>query len=932
MFVRAKKVSVVALAALACSACNKSVEKLVDAAQESQLAQPQRIAGRAYLVAPIANAHVAVIRLAAGTSDEPIADAMTNENGEFDITLPRSTDGDLLIQVSGDRGGSTLEPVTGIAPISLSENDRLAALAVNTHLGDQTTVVINPLSTLVAARSVAEYRSGARLRDVHAKNVELFSAHFKTASPWLSLPVDLTAGEAPGLSSGVIAGLALIGLSQHALELGTRAGVSDVSIVNTLVVLRLLVADLQDAVFDGKTGDTPLKVTGNVFLDSETTRLSLAKAIDTWLDSAANKTGLTKRDVSHITAAIREDISELYPPTDAPPEELPETQQSGAPPAITIASPQANQTLGTTDLISGYVEDADGVSSFTVFLDGSRLLIPIDTTVPSKWTFAFPPDTETGSHVLQVTALDSKGNQSNKQVSFSYDKTAPSISLVQCSSPDDRVRSASVTVAGATYAATTNMGSCTETALSDGSQTFYSYADLYDGGGERSPFITLSTTDTALSSVNYVVKVNDVVVQTAQTVPSATSPATHALTISNTILGLAASTVRAADSIALEVTATDAIGNSSTRVFRFHLTLIPTPLYVQEQPADASVGISAHTFAANNVQNLFHQNFSYPTPGACGSYYCQGFAESLIHVTRFFVVNASPRPTTMPFDWATATQGSMTLKRTAFRSYFLNTGKPYSLGPSPCAEITEVDYFEDYSPYVPNYATQTCYTVAGDFKRGKNTDTMTFTPTVAVYEEPGHVRVTSSPVVMAPGKQYTVVVAMFNMSVPAYPAQLANTQYPPRDKGGVFAGGGYVTNGGQSVQPDQGQTADESGFLGTRGLIYNYSTSLFSYFRGYIGYENYYVPWPETGSHRTHMMRSGSTNYRFRPVVFEHSLAFTSNVKWKAPVAMSAADPVFTGTGDHQPIATLSSHTTAMPQPNLCPYTNPLCNVDMSGW
>ncbi|MCC6805801.1 MAG: hypothetical protein IT381_00125 [Deltaproteobacteria bacterium] len=935
MFTRSTTLTIAAT--LAFGACTPA-RKLADSSDglaPTSTVQSQRITGRALLVAPIANAHVTVLRLAAATPDEPIAETMTNDKGEFDLELPFATNGDLLVQVLGDRGGSTLEPVTGVAPISLSENDRLAALAVGTKVGDQITVMINPLSTLVAARSVAEFRSGARLGDAYKKNVDLFSAHFRTASPWLAAPVDLTAGSAPGLATGVIAGLVLIGLSQHALELGSRADVNDVSIVNSLVLLRLLVADLQDGIFDGKNGETPLKVVGNVFIDAETTRLSLAKSIESWLDSPANKTALTKRDVSQVTSAIREDLSELYPAAETPPQEIPETQQSGAPPAITITSPQPNQTLGTTDLVSGYVEDADSVSSFTLLLDGKHILIPLDTSTPTKWSFAFPPDLDTGSHVLQVTALDAKGNQSSKQVAFAYDKTAPSVSLVQCFAPDDRVRAATVTIGGATYANTTTMGSCVEGALSDGSQNFYTYADLYEEGGERAPFIALSTTDTALASATYVVKVNDAVVRTATPLPTAQGPAaTHMITLSSAFLGLGATSVHAADSIAVEVTATDASANSSTRIFRFHLTLIPTPLFIQEQPTDAVSSLVSHTFAANNVQELFHQTFSYPTPGPCGSYYCQGFAESLIHVTKFFVVNVSSRPLAMAFDWPTAVSGSMSLQRSAFRTYIISNPKAYALGPSPCAEMTEVDYFEDYGSYVPNYATQTCVSIANNFKRGKNTESLQFTPVIAVYEQPGNVRVTGSPVTMSPGKQYSVVIAMYNLSVAPYPTQLVNTQYPPRDKG-LNIGSAYIAAYGSNFSISYSaptQIADENGFLGVKGILWNSSTSLYSNFRGYIGHENWYVPWPETGVNRTHLVRSGNSNYRFSPVVFEHSLTFSSSVKWKATTAMSAADPLFVGTGDHQPVATLSSHSTVMPQPNVCPYQNPLCNADMTGW
>ena len=51
-----------------------------------------------------------------------------------------------------------------------------------------------------------------------------------------------------------------------------------------------------------------------------------------------------------------------------------------------MSTPQQNKTIGKSDLVMGYVEDADGLSAFTLSLDGMRVLIPIDTSSASKWT------------------------------------------------------------------------------------------------------------------------------------------------------------------------------------------------------------------------------------------------------------------------------------------------------------------------------------------------------------------------------------------------------------------------------------------------------------------------------------------------------------------------------------------------------------------
>ena len=73
-------------------------------------------------------------------------------------------------------------------------------------------------------------------------------------------------------------------------------------------------------------------------------------------------------------------------------------------------------------------------------------------------------------------------------------------------------------------------------------------------------------------------------------------------------------------------------------------------------------------------------------------------------------------------------------------------------------------------------------------------------------------------------------------------------------------------------------------------------------------------------------------NHLISPIILERGVELTGDLKWTVPLAMSAADPFFVGTGDHQGTATFTPYFDQPAGVTLCPWTNPLCNVDMSGW
>ncbi len=79
-------------------------------------------------------------------------------------------------------------------------------------------------------------------------------------------------------------------------------------------------------------------------------------------------------------------------------------------------------------------------------------------------------------------------------------------------------------------------------------------------------------------------------------------------------------------------------------------------------------------------------------------------------------------------------------------------------------------------------------------------------------------------------------------------------------------------------------------------------------------------------------MPATNMNHLMSTVVLERGVELGGTLKWRAPSSMSATDPAFVGTGDHQPTTAITSYLDQPAGVTMCPWTNPLCNVDLSGW
>lgn len=564
------------------------------------------ISGRAYLITPIQGAHVKATRLTS-VPPEPLGETKTDEEGLFEFDF-ESVDGDILLEVIGDQGGNTIEPVTGTSPIPLSQDDWLATLVVATKLGEtRSDAAINPWSTLVTARTLAEIRGGMGVRDAWQKNNGLFSAHFGTATPWNAPSIDLLGNAAPGVDSGTLYSLGVYSLSQHALMLGKRAGVTDVSIVNSLTLLRLLVADLHDRVFDGTdSGERLPSVKGRVFIDAETTRVSLAQSLEDFLGSTSNRSGLTARDLKKLLDAVRFDTSELYPPGH-PNNQRDATAESGAPPAIVVLTPTADQILGTLGAVVGEVVDFDGVSSASVTIDGVAQSVVFDSSDPTRWRFNFTLDQADGSHLLEIRAIDALGNASARSIAFKTDVTGPAISFLACDAPDDRKRVVSVSVSGAAFSSDAPREGCTEAAIGNGTQTFHVFERMLSTEDALVPSVTLTITEpSVLASVTCQGRINGMPVGSPTAcVETGAAPATHRFDVSTGLFGEAVVSVAETDTLSVAVLAKDDLGNETETVFAFRLHVLPTPLYIVDEPLDPGHALTSFNFANDTIASLF---------------------------------------------------------------------------------------------------------------------------------------------------------------------------------------------------------------------------------------------------------------------------------------------------------------------------------------
>src|SRR5690606_9512010 len=137
-----------------------------------------------------------------------------------------------------------------------------------------------------------------------------------------TVPVSLD-GPVGTVRDTVFAALADLALNQLARDISKSTSQGPGNLITAYMLLEDLKTDISDGLFDGRHNNSPITTQGGAYsLSSATTRIVLARSLVNFLESTANRTGLSRDSLAASEALnnISNDLSILYPPDERPSE------------------------------------------------------------------------------------------------------------------------------------------------------------------------------------------------------------------------------------------------------------------------------------------------------------------------------------------------------------------------------------------------------------------------------------------------------------------------------------------------------------------------------------------------------------------------------------------------------------------------------------
>lgn len=298
----------------------------------------------------------------------------------------------------------------------------------------------------------------------------LFSAHFQAETPRWELrtvvPVLLTR-EAVPLGPGAYAAFPDVALAQLARTFAAAAKVADITAPDVVALLRQDLA--ADGQFDGKgAGGAQLETVGipPVALDEDALRLRLANALDDFVRSGNNLSGLTRARLADagVFTTISGDVSALFGArTPAP--------YDSEGPTLSIAAGYGAAGLlpvGATNLVNGVLRlaitasDPAGVQAIDLTRDGATMQ---GTFSQGAGTGTLVATYDTTGHLdglvsFSITATDGRGNPRTTTYQVTIDNTGPRVTVV---SPPGTTHYSAAIPLEATASDPSGVASCGET-------------------------------------------------------------------------------------------------------------------------------------------------------------------------------------------------------------------------------------------------------------------------------------------------------------------------------------------------------------------------------------------------------------------------------------------------------------------------------------
>ena len=396
------------------TAVDGSAVQTTRAVTVTNLTGPGSVRGRVFAVGPVVGAEVTIKTFSNLEAGAVLGQGTTDALGRFDITVDVPGYDDLLLIEAGGSEARYSSPSTGglvglggLLGSVVSYTDGLALEPT----------VVTPLTTLGAQCAAGRAAQGDAPADAVSWCMFQLREHVHRPDPAnrdlrAVTPSDVTQSAVAGVASTSL-GLTHAGLDQLAYERALT--LSDVVVA--------LAADLSDARFNGQESGVVVAL-GGADLDRELTRTPLAAAVDAFLASGVNGTGVTHADLAAV-GELYDDLSldggPLYP-------DEPAVGFDVEPPTVTFVSPTPDETAWLAGEFAVVVKAEDKSTPVWVVL----LELPVEPQSVTTGPASFALDAHelpNGVNTLAIRADDAAENPTTVERTVRIDTLPPELDI-----------------------------------------------------------------------------------------------------------------------------------------------------------------------------------------------------------------------------------------------------------------------------------------------------------------------------------------------------------------------------------------------------------------------------------------------------------------------------------------------------------------------
>jgi hypothetical protein len=246
---------------------------------------------------PMSGATITAYGLTAGgTMGAQIGTATSDGSGNYTMTIS-AYNGPVMIKVTG---GTYTDEATG-APMTMALSDSMTTVITTISSGSTLSgIQVTPLTSMAQTKA-AQMTGGMNDANITAANTSVGS-YFNVSDIVHVRPMNpLIAGSGTGASvDAKNYGISMAAISQYAFTN---------SISNTSSLVTAMMSDAADGMMDGKAGVTSIQMTmggmmGSGPMAANTATVGLSSAMATFMNSTANKSGLTATNMLTLSQKL----------------------------------------------------------------------------------------------------------------------------------------------------------------------------------------------------------------------------------------------------------------------------------------------------------------------------------------------------------------------------------------------------------------------------------------------------------------------------------------------------------------------------------------------------------------------------------------------------------------------------------------------------